>query len=175
MRTATLLLTALLTLLLAACGYQLRGATVVDWRLGAVYLQEQQSGDLAGEVRRQLTQSGVTLAGDARAADTAVTVSGETYDRRVLSVDPDTGKVREYELEIAAFLTVARADGTLLLEREQIALQRDYVFEEGTALGSFAEEETLRADLREDAAHAIFRRLKALGSHAAVKTTALTP
>jgi LPS-assembly lipoprotein len=153
-----------LALQLGACGYHLRGAAPLTWHLGSIYLQDVQAGRLGAEVRRQMSVSGVQFAASPQQADIIVTVGNEAYDRRVLSVDPDTGKVREYEIDIFAALSAVKGDGTVLLDKDEVHLQRDYVFEEGTALGKFAEEETLQADLREDAAQTILRRLQALGA-----------
>jgi LPS-assembly lipoprotein len=80
----------------------------------------------------------------------------------VLSVDPDTGKVREYELIVETSVLVVSAGGKVLLEDDDISLQRDYTFDETAALGKYEQEGTLYREIRKDLAAAIVRRLQAL-------------
>lgn len=152
-------------LALAGCGYQLRGARNLDVGLERVYLEQGRSrgpDQLEYELRRALTYAGVGLTRDRDSADAVVTVHRENYDRRVLSVDPETGKVREFEMAYETRFSVHRPDGTVLVEDQRITLERDYIFDETAVLGTFQQESALERDLREDAAQAILRRMSTL-------------
>jgi len=157
---------------MSGCGYHLRGSTPGVWNLGRLYVQN--ATPLGNEVQRLLSLSGVAFADSAARADAILSFGREAQERRVLSVDPDTGKVREYELVIDALIRVTRPDGTVILEDEPVTLQRDYTFDETAALGKFEEEGALYNELRKDMAGVIVRRLQALSAHtsaAAAKST----
>ncbi|MGQ0657412.1 MAG: LPS-assembly lipoprotein LptE [Chromatiales bacterium] len=157
------LLPALL-LVLNGCGYHLRGSTGESWNLGRVYIQHEGTGGLSYEVQRLLVLGDVTFARSAAQADTIVSFVREDQERRVLSVDPRTGKVREYELIMEAVLRVTQPTGKVLIDDDSVVLQRDYVFDETVALAEYAEETTLFRELREDMAAAVLRRLQALNA-----------
>jgi LPS-assembly lipoprotein len=145
---------------LTGCGYQLRGSTGGTWNLGRVYMK---GGSATGaEVQRLLVLNGVEFVSRAGDADTILTITRDTQERQVLSVDPDTGKVREYELIVETSVLVVNAGGKVLLEDDDISLQRDYTFDETAALGKYEQEGTLYREIRKDLAAAIVRRLQAL-------------
>jgi LPS-assembly lipoprotein len=91
-----------------------------------------------------------------------VRLGNERFDRRVLSVDPRTGKVREFELGYAVDLNVTHRDGRSLIGPDTVTLLRDYVFDETAAISEFEEENLLREEMRKDAAEAILRRLQSV-------------
>ncbi len=147
---------------LAGCGFQLRGQRNVDLGVAKALLVSQ-GGDLASqELRRQLAYAGVRVVGSAAAADIVVTVGPERFDRRVLSVDPDTGKVREFEIGYELGYSVRRPDGTVVLQEDRIELERDFTFDETAVLGAFEEQVLLERELRIDAAETMLRRLESV-------------
>ncbi|HTT07946.1 MAG TPA: LPS assembly lipoprotein LptE [Gammaproteobacteria bacterium] len=157
-------LLTLFALLIAGCGYHLRGSAAGGggWNLGRVYVMESGASTLAAELRNQMDIYEVKLARNVQEADALIHLDREKYDRRVLSVDPSTGKVREYEIGIETILSVTRPDGTVLLAETPIDLRRNFTFDEASVLGKSLEENTLQAEMRTDAAETIMRRLQAL-------------
>ncbi len=150
-------------LLVAGCGYHLRGSAAAGgWNLGRVYVVDSGAAALAAELRNQLDIFQVKVARNAQEADALVHLDREKYDRRVLSVDPETGKVREYEIGIETVLSVTRPDGAILLAETPIDLRRNFTFDEASVLGKTLEEGTLQAEMRTDAAEIIMRRLQTL-------------
>ena len=147
---------------LTGCGFQMRGSRSVSFDPGRVYVSEGGAAQLARELRRVFYYTGSASAGSVAAADVVVSVDNERTDRRVLSVDPTTGKVREFEMGYEAELTVRKADGTPLVENERLVFERDYVFDETAVLGKFEEERILLNELRSDAAETILHRLETL-------------
>lgn len=153
---------ALVCLLAAGCGYHLRGSQDVDMGVHRVQIVSQRAQQLADELQRTLVLRGVRISPSRDKADAVITVSDETYERRVLSVDADTGKVREFEMDFKARVAAHTPDGAVLLDEHWLALQRDFTFDENAVLGKFQEENALRREMREDAAETIVRRLAAL-------------
>lgn len=158
-RAATAALVVLLSLA-AGCGFHLRGSR--DLPVAAVQVVDAGGASaLAAEVRRQLELRGVRVTGTAPQA--VMRLSGEGVQQRVLSVDANTGKVREFELDYSVTVALADADGRPLGEPERLTVGRDYTFDETAVLGKFEERHLLERQLREDVAEAVIRRLYALG------------
>ena len=85
----------------------------------------------------------------------------EFFNRSVLSVSADTGKVEEYQLTLTVSLTLIDSKGKELIPGDEIRLVRDYTFDEDAVLGKFEEEKVLRDELVSQAASEIIRRLNA--------------
>ncbi len=162
MHLPRLLAVTVLALCLTACGFQLRGSRQVDVDLGRVHVSDTSAPQLAAQLRRLLQMMGQRSTLSVTDADVLVAVSGERTERRVLSVDPRTGKVREFEMSYEVSVSVRKSDGTPLIDSERILFQRDFVFDETAALGKFEEERILVNELREDAAETILHRLESL-------------
>lgn len=149
--------------LLAGCGFQLRGEReALSLQVRSMYLETGGAPLVATELREQLAMNEVKLVQDRAAAELLVSLSGERFATRVLSVDPETGKVREYELDYQARLSVRRADGRTLIDDQGIELQRDFTFDETAVLGKFGEESEIRLQMLREAADNVLRRLEAL-------------
>jgi LPS-assembly lipoprotein len=153
-----MLVAALLALLLAGCGFHLRGSVPLEWHLGKVYIAPGPA--VASILANQLQLNGVTVVGNPAQADAIITITHENYDRRVLSVNPRTGKVTEYEISIHVGVQATRPDGILLFSDDSIQLQRDQTFEESAALSKFQAQTIIERDLRTDAADVVMRRLQ---------------
>jgi LPS-assembly lipoprotein len=153
----------LLACLLAGCGgWYLRGKGPVKARFDTVYIKAPAAFDIAQAVRRELYNRGLRVVNQRKDADIVVEIEGESYDRRVLSVDPDTGKVREIELALEAYFSVRTGDGRLLVPREPLNWQLDYVFDEASVLGTVEQDVTVQRDLAEIAATTLVLRLQTL-------------
>lgn len=156
---------SLLLLFLAslyACGFELRGSNLDSLRQSSVYVNASGGNTLASEVRQQLQFADIPLARTASDADYVVDISNETFDRKVLSVSAQTGKVEEYEIFYQANLSVTGPDGKKLINSEPITAQRDYAFDSGAVLGSFDNEAVLQRDISKHAASTVLRRLQAV-------------
>jgi outer membrane lipopolysaccharide assembly protein LptE/RlpB len=79
-----------------------------------------------------------------------------------LSVDADTGKVREMEIGLQIEMSVRAADGSLVSAPEEVTWTQDFVFDEGSLLGTEEVETTIRYELAKDAARSLIFRLEAL-------------
>ncbi|MBT6278068.1 MAG: hypothetical protein HOI95_28535 [Chromatiales bacterium] len=152
--------------LLSGCGFQLRGQTQLpsDIKVMGVQAPNVQVRD---ELAIFLGNSGVKVVPAASTADSdaVLSVGAETYNRRVLSVDPRTGKAREFELSYSFDFNVVDSDGKTLVKPQSVLLLRDFVFDEDAVIGKSREEGVLREEMRRDAIQQLMRRLQAsLGS-----------
>lgn len=153
----------LLGLVLAACGFQLRGAYDIHPDLQPLHLAA--SGDFGNTLERVLRSGGVELTGDRERAAATLRVTERQQDRRVLAIRED-GRVDEYELvyRVTWQLTPA-ADGSdptdYLIPPTRYSGERSYIFSPDSRLAADDEEEVLRDILREDLADRILRRVEA--------------
>lgn len=155
-------LAALLTAaaLLGGCGFHLRGNQVLS--AGADNLYVSGNSLLRREIEVFLEGSDTKVLSSADGADVLLSVSGERYERRVLSVDPDSGKAREFQLAYSVNLNARSPDGEVLLPPQSVSLLRDFVFDEDQLLGKSREEVVLKIEMRQDAAQQILYRLRSV-------------
>jgi LPS-assembly lipoprotein len=149
--------------LVGGCGgWHLRGSGP-DGRLEyVVYVAAPTANDVGRALTQQIVNRGGRMTINRTSADIIVDIAGERFERRTLSVDPDTGKVREIELELSTSFAVRTPSGTLLVPREDLNWQIDYVFDEGAVLGNIEQDHIIQRDLAETAATAIALRLQVL-------------
>ena len=159
--TMRIILIIVLAGLLSACGFQLRGSSALPAGLKNLYIQAPTV--LSDEVRVYLEGSDTQIQDQRTGADVVLTLSDGRYDRRVLSVDPDTGKEREFALTYSLNYRAAKIDGKTLLNSQRLIIHRDYVFDPNTVIGKSREEWVLRNEMRRDAIRQILFRLQSAG------------
>lgn len=148
-------------ILLAGCGFQLRGSVALPGNIAPVYIQGLgEYDDLRLELAQIFSFSDIQVSADPQAAASTLKISNRSSDRRVLSVDGN-GNVAEYELHEGAQFTLLAADGSALVESQTVNTITTYLNAETEVLGKQQEEGTLRQDLRRDLASQIMQRLQA--------------
>ena len=156
--------------LISACGFHLRGSTDAALELPMVYVQSQGADALAAEIIQRLNDAGVSTTKNREDAELLVKVRNESFDRRVLAVSAQTGKVEEYQLGYRVNLSVARSDGNVLIKDQQIGVVKDLTFDGTDVLGKFNEAGVVDDDMRREAATLILRRLQAIQKFAVLVT-----
>ena len=155
------LILTLLLMELSACGFQLRGTNLQALQNVTIYVQSSGADILAAEVKRQLLDADVKTVSGASKADYTVTLSNESFQSKVLSVSPTTGKVEEYEITYNAMLKIANSDKSTTASAEPISASRDIIFDEGAVLATIEESAVLKRDIAKQAAATVLRRLRA--------------
>ena len=158
----TRLLLLSLALLATACGFQLRGALSGHFEVENIHIRSAGAAELGQALSLQLAGAGVTLAENAEDAACIVALKAETFDKSVLSVSAQTGKVAEYRILFSARMDVFKAGGQVLARDELIQLSRDQIVDVDAVLGDFSEESLIREELARSAAAQAARRLQAL-------------
>ncbi len=152
-----------LTAMLAGCGgWYLRGKGPHQPNFSNVYVNAAGASHVGDAVKNELYNRRISVISSPIGADLVVTIETERFDRRILSVDPDTGKVREIELGLEAYFSVRTGDGRLLIPREPLTWQLDYVFDEVSLLGTVAQDQTVQLDLAKIAATTLVLRLQTI-------------
>jgi len=152
-----LLIAIVLTALVSGCGFHPRGVSTLPDDVRVLYLEAPSS--LHDELSVHLLDAGATLVENRADAELVLTIPNEHFDSRTLSVDPDTGKEREFELAYEVAFHARRAGGGVVLKLQTLTLLRDYVFDEDRVIGKSRERGTLQEEMRRDAAQQILTRL----------------
>lgn len=147
---------------LSGCGFHLRGAASLPEAIQVVAVRAP-SLAVREEIAVFLEDGGVRVvdAGADVNADAVLSVFQEAYERRVLSVDPNTGKAREFELAYIFDFSFIDREGKALVKPQSVRLVRDFVFDEDAVIGKSREEGVLREEMRRDAVQQLIRRLQA--------------
>jgi len=150
-------------LMLAGCGFQLRGEASVPDSLKTLYIQgiNTQQDTLGLQLKRALVRNGITVVDDYQEGAAIFTVLENRYDRRVLSV-ASNATVREFELDAWATFKVTDDKGNELSDVQRVEASRDYQFDRNQILAMDEQERVLREDLNKQMVQSILRRLSAI-------------
>jgi outer membrane lipopolysaccharide assembly protein LptE/RlpB len=161
-RNLSLVALMLVAVLQSSCGFALRGTSglaeyvnIVDVRTSNVFIRD--------ELESYLREDGIKIAksGDAVVADAILQVGSEIYEQRVLSVSPDTGKAREYEIAYVFSYSFIDSGGQPLIVPGSVKLLRDFVVDIDQVIGNSRELGVLNQEMRRDAIQQLIRRIEA--------------
>ncbi|MBI4694096.1 MAG: hypothetical protein HY749_08745 [Gammaproteobacteria bacterium] len=143
-------------------GWYLRGTGPDSGKLKDLYLVTNNAVQIAGAFRNELYYNSINSVFSREKANIIVELSNENFERRVLSVDPTTGKVREVELTLEVTVSVRGPGNKLLVNNQKMSWVEDFVFDEISVLGTEAQEITTKLELGKTAARALVLRLETL-------------
>ncbi len=149
---------ALALLLLASCGFQLRGTANVPFE--TVYVPGA-TGGIALDLKRSI-QAGThaKVIDDPKAADAILQFTQELRQKNILSLTA-TGRVSEYRLVYRVGFRVHDGKGGDYVPPSVIELFRDISFNDTDVLAKETEEGLLYRDMQSDMVSQIMRRLAA--------------
>ena len=159
--TATLSrsLIVLLALLLAACGFQLRGAYTLPYE--SIYISGPDYALIVASLKRSIRTSGATrLADSADEAEATFVPTGEVRDSVTLSYS-SSGRVREKRLRYRYGYRVVNKKGGDLVLPGTVELTRDLTYADSDVLAKTQEEDLLWRDMENDLVLQLMRRLAA--------------
>jgi len=148
--------------LLAGCGFKLRGEVALPAEMQFLRLEMVETGPrIRPGLIAALERGGVTLveAPDATVAVLRIPVNVTSTQALTIS---QQARVSEYTVRHRVELEMRDANGQVLLPREEIILERDFVFDRRDALGVAGQEETLLRDLEREMVRSILRRIERL-------------
>jgi LPS-assembly lipoprotein len=150
------------TLLLPACGFQLRQAPNLPFN--TMFAGFSEGSSLGQELKRSLEASGVRVISDNRQLDTAQVILEVLQDLRektVVGVNA-SGQVREFQLRIRFKFRLRGKDGNEIIPETELLLQRDISFNESGALAKEAEEALIYRSMQSDIVQQALRRLSSV-------------
>jgi LPS-assembly lipoprotein len=157
----SVLAASLAALVLAACGFHLRGRTGLPFE--SIYVPA--SSPLSVELKRNLSAAAKStrVVNDAKEAQAVLEFTGESREKIILSFDT-AGRVREYQLRYTVGFRVTDAKGQVYVPTSQIRLTRDISFNDAQVLAKEAEEAQLYRDMQSDMVQQLLRRIAAAQS-----------
>ena len=154
LRMIALLLTALS---LTACGFHLRGQAGMPF--DTLYLDAANPGTpFIADLRRNLEANKVQLVNTAEQADVVLNIVFEIPEKQILTLGGD-GRVNEFQLRYRVSLHAYDLKQQVWIPAEEIALRRDYSFDDTKILAKEGEEALLYQSMRSDMVQQIVRRL----------------
>ncbi len=151
----------LIVLLLAACGFQMRGAASVPPEMARTYIAaDDQRSLFYRRLRDSLRGIGVNVVDSPVEATATFSIVSDIAGHRVLSVSARTVP-REFEVFYTVLYSLQTEDATLLEARSQ-TLTRDYTWDETRVLGKEKEEALLREAIVDDLVRIVLIQLSAI-------------
>ena len=174
MKNIKLTFVFLLSFLITSCGFHLRGSQDLSAVLPEVQIQGiSKHGELGRELTRALTSAKVNVLDE---SEILLSVTRDSFSKRVLSLDSTTGRANQYELSYQlSFSLVKRVKSEEvdpenvnpdakqklvdLIASQSITEKREYLFDEDLVLAKADEETRLKNDMRQAAMLQLVRRL----------------
>jgi len=145
-------------LLLAACGYHLRGTVDLPDSLKKVYLNGA-SMQLREQFRKVLRGVSGELTTSPEAAGVVINVANETSDQRVLSLSA-RGRSNELELYYRLQYTLVKADGVVVLEGLPVEIKREYFNNQQDIVAKDNEQQVIRNEMLQQAVRIMLDRIR---------------
>lgn len=158
MRARRALAALLFSLVLAGCGFQLRGSANVPFN--TLYISNPRTG-IGLDLKRNIeagTQAKVV--DNPKAADAILELTGESREKIILSLT-GTGRVNEFRLRYTVNYRVHDGKGGEYVPLTQVQLTRDVTYNDAEILAKEAEEQLLFRDMQNDMVQQVLRRLSA--------------
>ena len=144
-------------LLLAGCGFHLRGQEGMHF--GTLYLQAANpKTPFIKELRGALEANRVRFAPSAKQADVILDIVSESPDKQILTLDA-SGRVNEFQLFYRVSLRAYDLNQLEWIPAEELVLHRDFPYDDNQVLAMEAEESILYQSMRTDMVQQIVRRL----------------
>jgi LPS-assembly lipoprotein len=143
-------------LLLAGCGFRLRGTADVPFE--TIHVPGATAG-IALDLKRNIEAgTRARVVDDPKAAQALLQVTEEARSREILSLT-SAGRVREFQLRYRVGFRVHDGKGGEFVPASVIQLTRDMTYSDAEILAKEQEEQLLFRDMRTDMVQQILRRL----------------
>jgi len=147
------------TLLVAACGFQLRGTAALPFN--SVYVQAPPTSVFAIQVRRAVAAgSGARITERPEQAEVILQILSEAQEKQILSLSSG-GRVSEFQLRYRVSFRLTDGKNREHIPASEILLRRDFTYNDSQILAAESEESLLYRDMRNDAVSQLMRRLRA--------------
>jgi LPS-assembly lipoprotein len=149
----------LLTLLLGACGFHLRGQAAFALPFQTLYVKSANGfAPFITELKHAIEVNGVGITETPQQAQLTLDIVSESTDRQILSLSA-SGRVLEYRLYYRVSYQAYDNKRRDWLAPDQITLQRDFSWDDAQVIAKEQEQTLLYQDMRSDAVQQMLRRL----------------
>jgi len=149
------LLVVIFALMLAACGFQMRG--MADLAFHTLYIKNNTL-SISKSLKKTLEVNGVTIVNNPEKAELMLELMDETTQKKILSLSGG-GLVREYEIFYRVNFRLRDPSSELWGPVQMIEGRRDYSYDDTQLLAKQSEEVRLYDDIRADVVRELLRRL----------------
>jgi LPS-assembly lipoprotein len=161
-RVRSLLLCAA-CVLLAGCGFALRGEVQLAPALQRVHVQVSDPfGPLQHDVEVALARSGAIVEAAPGAGIAQIELTGVVLAPVVRSVGANAF-VNEFSMIYHVELSVLGPDGKTLLAPQVIEHSREYTFDQTQTIGTNAEQDEIKKGMERDMVNAVMRKIETVG------------
>ena len=147
----------LFTLIISACGFQLRGTTELSFK--SLNLQGRTL-SISRDLKQSFKTNGIQLVDQQESAEVLMELLGESNEKRILSLS-GRGLVREFVLNYKVNFRMREQSSPTWGKVQTVEVRRDFSYDDTVLLGKAEEEARLNADMRKDAVREVLRRLSA--------------
>lgn len=161
--TPRILIPVLLCLGLAACGWQLRGTSMIPANLDSLHVAraDGETSDLVRQLQQTLNSADITTPDTSDEAQYSLIILAENARRRTASVNANA-RVSEQELTEEVRFTVSDSDGNVAIPPSIVAVERVFEYDETNVVATRDEERLIREEMRRDLVGQILNRLRQL-------------
>jgi LPS-assembly lipoprotein len=153
------LMMLMVTLLLGACGFHLRGQNALALPFERLYIQSaNEYAPFINELKSAIQANEVQITDTPEQAQVTLNIINEVTDKQILSLS-GAGRVIEYRLQYRISLRVYDQKQQEWLSPQEITLRRDYSYDDTQVLAKQQEESLLYQNMRTDAVQQVVRRL----------------
>jgi LPS-assembly lipoprotein len=156
---ATPLIVLMLSVLLTACGFHLRGQNNFVLPFQKLYVKAANDKALfINELKNAILANNVQITDTAEQAQLTLQIVSEVTDKQILSLSA-AGTVLEFRLQYRISLRAYDQKQQDWLAPQEITLRRNYSYDSTQVLAKQQEEALLYQDMRNDAVQQVLRRL----------------
>ena len=151
-----------LAIVIASCGWQLRGTPSLPDEMAVIYISSSNPhGAFSRELRRLLGSGDSEITWNREEATAIVRVISTDSSRQVLSVNL-AGRPEEIRVVYQVEFEVRTAEGDTIIERQRMQLHRDISTDPADPLGASQEASRLVTALEEEIVQSVVLRIEAL-------------
>jgi LPS-assembly lipoprotein len=148
-----------LGVMLAGCGFQLRGSA--NFAFPSIHVAAPPGIPFTQELKRTIAEAGKVQVLDTPAGATVILDLVElNVDKSVLSLSPG-GRAREFLLVKRVRFSLRDPSGAIWLPQDEIVVRRTYLYDDTERLAREIQEQRLLVEMQTDAIAQIVRRLQA--------------
>ncbi len=149
-----------IVLILAACGFQLRGhgVTGAGFAFHSIYVRAPAETPFIASLRQALKLNKLEVKPTAEQADVVLDIASEKTDKQILALSTG-GQVLEYLLRYSVSLRAYDRQQREWLPAREITLQRNFPYDNTQVLAKQQEELMFYQDMRSDAVQLVLRSL----------------
>ncbi|HSH97107.1 MAG: LPS assembly lipoprotein LptE [Methylophilaceae bacterium] len=146
---------AIFALMLAACGFQMRG--MADLAFHTLYIKNNNL-SISKSLKKTLAVNGVTIVNNPEKAELMLELMDESTQKKILSLSGG-GLVREFEIFYRLNFRLRDPSNELWGPMQTLEARRDYTYDDTQLLAKQSEEGALYDDMRKDVVNELLRRL----------------